>query len=373
MQDVVITGVGVQTPMGQSCREVREAFTAGKPLTRRLQGPADQARAGALVRCPGTPSDPAGLEAGRHPVLAPALAAWADAGLATAAPGGDRIGVYLGTGPGPLHHSAASLVAAALGLRGACETFISGCASSATALGEAFRAIRHGYLDAALVGGVDSPLAEGAYRAWEAAGLLAPPQADPVCRPFDRQRNGALLGEGAVLFVLESAAHARLRKARVHARLAGVGSFTDVTRTGDPDPGSRALALERCLKDARLGADQIGYISADAWGDRSSDACEVLALRRVFGARLSQVAISATKSIHGHMAGASAAAGLLPALLALQEGVIAPTATLDEIDPEFSDLSLSAECLQARLPLQAALVNSFAPGGANACFALTRH
>lgn len=390
MQDVVITGLGLLTPMGRSLREVREAFTAARPLTRLMAGAADRARAGAQLRAQhGAPAQPDGWGRPAQPdVLAPAMAAWADAGLDARALASERLGVCLGAGAGlcgPTRGAGASAladgagrgaaerIAATLGLRGACETFVSGSGSSAVALTEALKAIRHGYLDAAIVGGMDAPLVEGTYRAWEAAGVLAPVHGDPVCRPFDRQRNGTLLGEGTVLFVLESAAHARGRGARIHARLAGFGHVTDVNRSGPPDPGSRALAMERCLQDARLATDQIGYISADAWGDRLSDASEVDALRQVFGSRLPQVPLSATKSIHGHMAAASAAAGLLPALLALDDGLIAPTPTLDEVDPDFADLSVSATCHLARFPLQAALVNSFALDGANSCLVLTRH
>lgn len=382
MQDVVITGLGLLTPMGRSLREVRESFTAARPLTRVMAGTADRARAGAQLRTQH------GAPALQPDALAPAMAAWADAGLEAGALSPERLGVYLGAGAGlcgpatsaganALAHvagrGAAERIAASLGLHGACETFVSGSGSSAVALTEALKAIRHGYLDAAIVGGMDAPLVEGTYRAWEAAGVLAPVQGDPVCRPFDRERNGTLLGEGTVLCVLESAAHARGRGARIHARLAGFGHVTDVTRTGPPDACSRALAIQRCLQDARLATDQIGYISADAWGDRQSDASEVDALRQVFGSRLPQVPLSATKSIHGHMAAASAAAGLLPALLALGDGLIAPTPTLDEVDPDFADLSLPAACQLARFPLQAALVNSFALDGANSCLALTRH
>jgi 3-oxoacyl-[acyl-carrier-protein] synthase II len=403
MMDVVITGVGVRTPMGQSYREVREAFAAGLPLTRKLTGPGGRCRAGAVIAGGIRPDEFSRLDQMlMDPIvqlaLAPAVAAWEHAGIAADGLASERLGVYLGTGQGTsgtqfdgfkkqaengnvapftilraLNNGSANHIAIKLGLRGACETFMAGCASSATAIGEAFRAIRHGYLDAVVAGGVDAPFTEGAYRAWEAAGFLAPHDDAPVCRPFSRQRNGTLLGEGAVIYVLESADHARARGAHILARLAGYGASTDATRIGRPDASGRALAIERCLQDGHLATDQVGYISADACGDRLSDACEVHALRQVFGSRLSQVPMSATKSIHGHMVGASAAAGLLPALMALDEGLIAPTATIDEVDPEFADLSLDTECSHARLPLQAALVNSFALGGSNACMVLTRH
>lgn len=412
MRDVVITGVGLRTPMGHSLDAVRGVFVSGRPVIAGFAGPDGKLRAGARMAddfsAAYTRPELALMDPLAQMALAAAEDALRDAGLTGERGDGpsaelhmdrDRIGVHLGTGQGTsdtfyenfsslartdkikpfsivrgLYNGAANQVAIRHGLRGACRTTALACASSNAAMGNAMRDIRHGYVDAAVVGGVEATFCEGAWQAWEAMGVLArvdPDRPEAACRPYARDRSGIVLGEGAVLYVFEEAAHARARGAPIYARVAGFGESTDATDLVRPDAVGQALAVAACLRDAQLAASDIGYINTHGSGSRSGDAIEVHGLRQVFGARAAQIPASATKSLHGHMLGAAGAVELLAAILALTDGLIAPTANLYDPDPA-CELDFVPLLARTGVDVRAALSTSFGFGGSNACLALTR-
>jgi nodulation protein E len=194
--------------------------------------------------------------------------------------------------------------------------------------------------------------------------------ADDTCRPFCKQRRGMVLGEGAGIFVLEEYEHARRRGATILAEFAGSGMSADAGDIVLPSETGAAKALAAALADARLVADDVDYINAHGTGTPANDPTESKAIRRVFGARADQLAVSSTKSMHGHALGAAGAIELIAAIGALREGVVPPTANFIDPDPE-CDLDYVPNTAR-EMPVRAALSNSFAFGGLNAVVALKR-
>ena len=260
----------------------------------------------------------------------------------------------------------ASQISIAHGLRGPTFGVVSACASSNHAIAQAVLMIRAGLADIAIAGGTEACLTYGALRAWEAMRVLA----DDTCRPFSANRRGLVLGEGAGVFVLESMEHARARGAQVLAELAGVGMSADAGDIVAPDPAGGAAAMAQALADAGLAAEAIDYINAHGTGTPANDPTETAAIHRVFGAHAQALAVSSTKSMHGHALGASGALELVAVIGALREGLVPPTANLDRTDPA-CDLDYVPNSARA-MPVRAALSNSFAFGGLNAVLALTR-
>ncbi len=257
-----------------------------------------------------------------------------------------------------------SQISIAHGLRGPAFTVASACASSNHAIAQAAMMIRAGLVDVAVAGGTEACLSFGAMRAWEAMRVLA----DDTCRPFSANRRGLVLGEGAGVFVLESTAHARARGAQVLGVLAGVGMSADAGDIVAPDPAGSASAMARALADAGLSPTKIDYINAHGTGTPANDPAETIAIHRVFGTHAPRLAVSSTKSMHGHALGASGALELVAVLGAIRDGVVPPTANLDAPDPA-CDLDYVANTPRP-LCVRAALSNAFAFGGLNAVLAV---
>jgi 3-oxoacyl-[acyl-carrier-protein] synthase II len=394
---VVITGVGLCTPLGDSLDALADAFAAGRSAVRYF-GADTRLRVAACVE--------QDLNAGlsRHEAsifdrtsqlaVRAGDAAMIDAGLANGEGDGARGAVFLGCGSGPSHASFETYQAIVQGgnvkglallrclanapashlsirwqLRAACQTYAAACASAAMALGEAMRAIRHGYVDLALAGGVEAPLGEGVLRAWEALRVLARPDPDAphsTCRPFSANRNGIVLGEGAALFMLESEESARARGVRIHATLAGYGCSADASHLTMPSVDGQAAAMRAALADAQMAPSDIGYINAHGTATRAGDLAETRSVRQVFGNRADTVPISSTKSMHGHLLGASGGIELAATLIALRRSMLPPTAHLELPDPE-CDLDYVARVARHGVELRAAMSNSFAFGGSNSC------
>lgn len=397
MRNVVITGIGLLTPVGNSFTELFRNLSEAKPAIGRLAGGSHH-RLGAAVKVD--------MEArfdrqqlnlyDRTSQLAmiSGEAAMTDAGLTRDGIDAFRSGVFVGCGSGPSHavtesyqslyasdfvkglallrclpNAPASHLSMAWQLKGACQTFTVACASSALAIGEAMRAIRHGYLDMALAGGVEAPFGEGIFRAWEALRVLAsadPAAAERSCKPFSKNRNGIVLGEGAVFFVLEAEEHARARGVRRYANLAGYGTSADASHLTTPCEAGQAAAMRLALQDAGLGIDQIGYINAHGTATKIGDAVETRSIRETFGVHADAIPVSSTKSMHGHLLGASAALELAVAIVALKHGLIPPTANLNAVDEE-CDLDFVPNTPRHGVSVKAALSNCFAFGGTNAC------
>ena len=260
----------------------------------------------------------------------------------------------------------ASQISLEFGLRGPVFAVASACASSNHALGQALMLLQSGGADVALAGGTEACITVGTVKAWEAMRVLA----DDTCRPFSKGRRGLVLGEGAGVFVLETLAHAQSRGATILAERAGVGMTADAADIVMPDASGAARAMRAALTHAGLALDEVDCINAHGTGTLANDATETRAIRALFGSHADALAVSSTKSMHGHALGAGGAIELIAVLGALREGVVPPTINYLGPDPD-CDLNVVPNRAQER-PVRAALSNSFAFGGLNAVLALRR-
>ena len=252
------------------------------------------------------------------------------------------------------------------GLRGPAFAVASACASANHAMSQAFDMVRNGRVEVAVTGATEACVTEPIMKAWEAMRVTA----DDTCRPFCKQRRGMVLGEGAGIFVLEEYEHARRRGATILAEFAGSGATADAIDMVFPSEPNVARAIQQALDDAGLTAADIDYINAHGTGTPANDPTETKAIRRVFGAHADRVAVSSTKSMHGHALGAAGAIELVAAIGALRDGVVPPTTNFIDADPE-CDLDYVPNVAR-ELPVHAVLSNSFAFGGLNSVVALKR-
>jgi 3-oxoacyl-[acyl-carrier-protein] synthase II len=260
------------------------------------------------------------------------------------------------------------------GMRGPSLTYSIACASSAVAIGEAFRAIRDGYLDRALAGGTEAMLNDGSIVAWEALSVLATEHPDgPAAssRPFAADRSGFVLGEGSAALMLESEDAMRQRGAEPIAEIVGFGTSSDAHNLTQPAVEGQVQALRAALADAGLAPESIGYINAHATATMVGDKVEIDAIKTTFGEHAHRLAVSSTKSMHGHLVGAAGALELAITLLALKKRRLPPTANLTLPDP-----ACDLDCVPCRgrpaPDLEYALSNSFAFGGSNAVLVARR-
>ena len=276
-----------------------------------------------------------------------------------------RLSRLLGT---PVSTPAAA-VSQALGVFGPRLTFSTACSSSALAVAAAAEAIARGRARVAVVVGTDQ-LCRVTYAGFDALQALDP---EP-CRPFDRDRRGLSLGEGAAALVLEDAAHARARGARVRAVVLGHATTTDAHHVTAPHPeGAGALrALGAALAHAGVLPEVVDYVNAHGSGTRQNDEVEVAVLRAVFGARLARLPVSSSKSQVGHCLGAAGAIEAAICVLALEEGLLPPTVNLREPEPAWADLDL-VPAAGRRRPLGVAVSSSYGFGGHNVTLVLGRH
>jgi len=252
------------------------------------------------------------------------------------------------------------------GLTGPSFAVVSACASANHAMAQAFEMVRSGKVDFAVTGGSEACVTVPTIKAWEAMRVTA----DDTCRPFCKQRRGMVIGEGAGIFVLEEYEHARRRGATILAEFAGAGMSADAGDIVLPSADGAAKALSGALSDAQLAPADIDYINAHGTGTPANDPTESKAIRRVFGAHANNVAVSSTKSMHGHALGAAGAIELVAAIGALRDSVIPPTANFIDADPE-CDLDYVPNTPREK-PVRAVLSNSFAFGGLNCVVALKR-
>jgi 3-oxoacyl-[acyl-carrier-protein] synthase II len=253
------------------------------------------------------------------------------------------------------------------GLHGPSHTYSVACASSAVAIGEAYRAIRDGYLDAAVVAGCEAMLTSGALMAWNALRVMAKPHAeDPSrsCRPFSQDRSGFVLGEGGGAIVLESEARAAARGHNALAELCGYGCSSDAAHLTAPSSAEQINAMQQALEDAGLRPEQIQYLNAHGTATDAGDVTETESIRGVFGAAAGQLAISSTKAMHGHLIGASGILELALSVMAMKTGSLPPTATLEHPDPR-CDLDFIPQTARHGCNISAIMSNSFAFGGSN--------
>ena len=274
--------------------------------------------------------------------------------------------------PRVMYNAATCQVSMRFQARGPCLTPTTACSSATHALGEAYRMIQQGQADWMLAGGSDAPITYGVVRGWEAMRVLAPENGNAAraCRPFSGDRQGIVIGEGAAVFVLEEYEAARRRGAQILAELAGYGANSDASHITQPSVAGPAVAMRLALEDAGMKPEEIDYINAHGTATRVNDVIETRAIKEVFGAHAKKLPVSSTKSMHGHVMGASGAIELVAAVEAICRGVIPPTANYATPDPE-CDLDYVPN--QARkIPVRAALSNSFAFGGLNAVLIVKR-
>ena len=278
------------------------------------------------------------------------------------------------TVPMIMANAAASHISMTYEVQGPAHTYSIACSSSTVAIGEAFRAIRDGYLEVALAGGTEAMLNDGSVAAWERLGVLAsehPEGAHVSSRPFDAERTGFVLGEGAAILVIESEDRASARGASPVAEIVGYGSSSDAHNLIEPLADGQVRAMRDGLLDSGLDPGEVGYINAHATGTPTGDPVEIDAIKRVFGAHAQRLAVSSTKSMHGHLVGAAGAVECAITALALSEGRIPPTAHLTTPDP-----ACDLDCVPGvgrELPaLAVAMSNSFAFGGSNASLVLRK-
>jgi nodulation protein E len=274
--------------------------------------------------------------------------------------------------PRIMHNAPVSHICMEYSAQGPSFATATACSSSGHAIGEAFHLIKFGLADVMLAGGADAPITYGMMRSWESVRVLATGNGDPgrSCRPFSADREGMVIGEGAAALVLEELEHARRRGASILAELSGFGMTADAGHITQPTVEGPARAIRAALEEARVNPDQVDYVNAHGTGTRLNDPIETAIIKEVFGDRARRIPVSSTKSMHGHIMGATGAVELVATVLAVQRGVIPPTANYTHPDPE-CDLDYVPN--QARnQPVRVALSNSFAFGGLNAVLLVRR-
>lgn len=403
---VVITGLGAVTPLGLTMQESWQAVREGRcgigPITQ-YDTAGQKVTLAAEIRG----FDPEAYmpraqakHMGRFTqfAVAAAVQSLADAGLTAFDP--DRCGVAVSSGiggqiiteaehlrgmergfdrmspfyiPMAINNMAAGQVAIAAGFRGMCTCPVTACAGGSNAVGDAFRHIRDGYADVMLCGGTEvsiTPLAIGGFTSMKALTQAADPNRASI--PFDAERSGFVMGEGACILLLEELGHARSRGARILAEVTGYGVTCDAHHMTAPAPdgAGAARAMELALADGGVRAEEIGYINAHGTSTHLNVACETAADRRAFGAHADRLMMNSTKSMTGHMLGAAGAVEAIASALAVKEGVVPPTINYKEPDPD-CDLDVCPNEAR-RVNLDLALSVSLGFGGHNACIAIRK-
>jgi 3-oxoacyl-[acyl-carrier-protein] synthase II len=400
---VVITGLGVISPVGQGPVELFSNLLAGRSGIKRLQNDFVE-KLSIRIGAPVENFDPAahfskiqlsGIERFSQFALVAAEQAVQDAQLNLGEAEYPRAGVCMGSCLGgasiledgyietllrnpprvkplsvllSMNNAAASHLSIKYHLQGANMTYATACSSSAIAVGEAYRQIKHGYADVMLAGGSEAMLTLGAMKAWEALRTLAqedPTDAGASCKPFSKNRTGLVLGEGAAVLVLEDAERAMKRGAKIYAELVGYNCSADASHITKPDAAGQTRTMLNALREAQLQPQDIHYINAHGTATLAGDIEETKAIKQVFGAHASSIPVSSTKSMHGHLMGATGAVEFMAAVLALQNQAIPPTINLHEPDPE-CDLDYVPNLGRSNVRLDAVMSNSFAFGGSNA-------
>ncbi|MGR3539984.1 MAG: beta-ketoacyl-[acyl-carrier-protein] synthase family protein [Hasllibacter sp.] len=399
MRRVVITGAGTINPLGHDVPATLEAMREGRcaigPLEMR---DVDRltVRIGAQVRGydPGARWDRQQIalyDRFTQFALIAAEQAIAQSGLTFEGELAERAGVVLGTSDGGHHtreenyravfeegknrvhpfvvpklmsNAACAHVSMRHGLMGPSFTVSSACASSNHAMGQAFWFVRSGLAPAIVTGGTESMLNFGGLKAWEGLRVMA----RDTCRPFSANRTGMVQGEGAGVFVFEEYGHARARGAEILAEVAGFAMSSDAGDIVMPSRQGAARAIAGAMADAGLDVGSVGYVNAHGTGTAANDRTECAAIADAFGARADRLMVSSTKSMHAHLIGGTGAVELLACLMAVRDGIVAPTVNHEQADPECPLDVVPNAAREARVG--AALSNAFAFGGHNAVLAL---
>jgi len=406
---VAVTGLGAVTPVGNDVQSLWDSLTAGRhgiaPITR-FDASGFKAKLAAEVKN-FNPADYMDKSDVRRSDLyaqfavAAAVQAVEDSGVIGTLPP-ERVGVYMGSGIGGIRtfeseheklmqrgprmvspffipmmigNMASGMIAIRYDCRNAAMPAVTACASGSNAIGEAMRAIRHGYADAIIAGGAEAPICEMAVAGFsnmQALSLAEDPELASL--PFDERRCGFLIGEGAGALVLEEYEHAVARGAKIYAEVCGYGSTCDAYHITAPlsDARGGAQAMIDALAEADYRDGEKVYVNAHGTGTPLNDAAETIAIKRALGteAAYERTWVSSTKSMTGHMLGAAGAVEAIASVLALREGVIPPTINLNQPDPKCDLNCVPNRAVRADVDL--ALSNSLGFGGHNACLAFRK-
>jgi 3-oxoacyl-[acyl-carrier-protein] synthase II len=407
----VITGLGAVTPIGNSPAEFWQSLLAGRsgigPITHFDASRHDCRIAGEVKGFDPLDyldrKDVKRTDRFVHLAMAATRQALEDADFHITALNAEQVGVILGTGIGGIRvleeqqtiylqkgpdrcspfmvpmmiaNMAAGHLAIHFGAKGPNSCTVTACASGSNAIGDAFRLIQRGEVQAAITGGTEAavtPLSMAGFSAMKALSTRndTPEQA---CRPFDRDRDGFVMGEGAGILVLEELEHARARGAKIYAEIVGYGLTCDAHHMTNPAPGGEgaARAMRLALKDAGLQPGDVQHINAHATSTPVGDIAEVQAIKSVFGEHAPRLAISATKSMTGHLLGGAGGIATVATALAIHHGWVPPTLNLDNPDPECEGLDFVPH-KGRQMAVEAALVNAFGFGGHNVTLALRRY
>jgi 3-oxoacyl-[acyl-carrier-protein] synthase II len=405
---IVVTGLGLVTPLGTGVDKTWAALCAGQSGIGRITK-FDPAAYDAQIAGEVRDFDPAQfiekkeikkMDTFIHYAVGAAQLAVDDAGLKVAPEEATKVGVYIGSGIGGLgsiehYHEvlkekgpgrvspffipmtiinlASGQVAIRIGAKGPNSCAVTACATGNHCIGDAFRLIQHGNADVMVAGGAEAAITPLGVAGFAAAKALSFRNDEPAraSRPFDKDRDGFVLGEGAGVVVLEELEHARRRGARIYAELIGYGMNSDAYHiTAPPEEGEGAVrCMELALKDAGIAKDQIDYINAHGTSTMA-DAIETRAIKQVFGEQAYKIPVSSTKSMTGHLLGAAGGIEAVFSILALHHGLLPPTINLENPDPA-CDLDYVPNTARA-VPIKTALSNSFGFGGVNACLIFRR-
>jgi len=402
---VAITGMGVVTALGQTLDSYWNGLVEGRSGVSTLTAFSTE---GCRVHFGGEirdfdaeahlgPKESRRLDRNAQFAQVAARAAVAHSGLEPTRVNPERAGVIIGSGIGGLAeleaqqtiflqkgpsrispfaipklivNAAAGHISIEFGFKGPSTAIATACASAANAIGESYRLIQSGRADVMLTGGTEAALTPLGLACFAAMRALSTRNDEPTraSRPFDHDRDGFVLSEGAGLLVLEELDHARKRGATILAELVGYGMSSDAHHITAPDEHGRgaAQAMRSCLEDARLPIDAIDYINAHGTSTGLGDVAETRAIKAVFGPAIGSIPVSSTKSHLGHLLGASGGVELIACVQAIQHGVIPPTINLDNPDPDCMDL-LHVPHTAREAKVEVALSNSFGFGGHNAC------
>ena len=406
---VVVTGLGIVCPIGNTVSQAWSNALAGQSGITRITrfGPARLACqiAGEVkgfdVSEYMSPKEARRMDTFIHYGMAAGLQAWRDCGLQVTADNAEQVGVNFGSGigglpmieamhteltqngprrispffiPGTIINMIAGLLSIEIGAKGPNLAMVTACTTSTHCIGEAAKTIRYGDADVMIAGGAEAVVTELAIGGFAAARALSTRNDDPAgaSRPWDKDRDGFVLGEGAGALVLEEYEHARARGARIYCEVAGYGASADAHHmTAPPEDGDGGFrAMRNALRDAGLEPAAIDYINAHGTSTPLGDVAETIAIKRLLGEGASRVAVNSTKSMTGHLLGAAGGVEAVFSVLALHEQVSPPTINLQTQDPA-CDLDYVPNSAR-KMPIRAALSNSFGFGGTNGSLVFTR-
>jgi len=399
---VVVTGLGIISPVGNTIQEAWDNILAGKSGITRVTR-FDPARLSSQIagEVKGfelsqylSPKEARRMDTFIHYGMAAGLQAWRDSGLAVTPDNAERIGINFGSGigglplieamhdelqksgprrispffiPGTIINMIAGNLSIQLGTKGPNLAMVTACTTSTHCLGEAAKSIRLGEVEAMIAGGAEATVTELAMGGFAAARALSTRNDDPpgASRPWDRERDGFVLGEGAGAMVLEEYGHAKARGARIYAELVGYGVSSDAFHmTAPAEDGDGAFrCMRNALRDAGVEPSGVDYINAHGTSTPLGDIAETVAVKRLLGSHATKVAVNSTKSMTGHLLGAAGGVEAIFTVLALRDQVSPPTINLQNPDPQ-CDLDYVPNAAR-RMPIRLALSNSFGFGGTN--------